>query len=156
VSGARAASPGPVAAALAAVLGLATLGVPVASRASSDGPGPCADASATADAPRRAAAGGVELAWRPRPAPIAVGRPFAVEIEVCGRPAGVPPRVARVDAWMPEHRHGMNYRTTIVGAPPGVVRAEGLLWHMPGRWRLVVDLRDGERTVRVTDEVTLR
>ncbi len=40
-----------------------------------------------------------------RTAPLKVGEHFAVDFAVCPAPESV-----RVDAWMPEHRHGMNYR----------------------------------------------
>jgi hypothetical protein len=42
---------------------------------------------------------------------------------------------------MPEHRHGMNYQTSVVPHGDGGYRAEGLLFHMPGRWELVFELR---------------
>ena len=42
---------------------------------------------------------------------------------------------------MPAHRHGMNYRATVSTLSPGVYRAEGLMFHMPGRWRVIFDRR---------------
>ena len=41
---------------------------------------------------------------------------------------------------MPEHRHGMNYRTKIVRLGTGRLHSEGWLFHMPGRWEFVFDL----------------
>ena len=52
---------------------------------------------------------GVQAAWQADPAPITVGRPFALLISLC--PAQT--QLLRVDASMPEHRHGMNYRPTL-------------------------------------------
>jgi hypothetical protein len=99
---------------------------------------------------------GVDVAWRTVPQPVAVGQPFAVEFEVCPRAAGAAPERLTVDAWMPDHRHGMNYRPTLSGAPPEVLRAEGLLFHMPGRWQMVFEMRSGGRALRLTDDLTVR
>lgn len=62
-----------------------------------------------------------------------------------------------VDASMPEHRHGMNYRPSLVSLGRGRWRAEGLLWHMAGRWELSFELRleDG-RSHTLRDSVNLR
>ena len=91
---------------------------------------------------RRIDAAQVQLAYRLRPDPVPVGRHFAIDIVVCPK-GNVPlPAELRVDATMPEHRHGMNYRPSIQSVGPGQYRAEGLLFHMPGRWELVFELRD--------------
>lgn len=87
---------------------------------------------------------GVQLAWQPEPAPIAVGRPFAVVVSTCPQQAAL----AAVDATMPEHRHGMNYRPSIRRLAPGRWRVEGLLWHMSGRWQWRFELRQ-EGALRV-------
>ena len=50
---------------------------------------------------------------------------------------------------MPEHRHGMNYRPEVTQISPGVYRAEGLLFHMPGRWDLTFDIVTGGTTQRL-------
>jgi hypothetical protein len=78
-----------------------------------------------------------QVQWRPLPAPIVVGQPFALEILVC--PAAA--ELMRVDATMPEHRHGMNYRPSIQALGGGRWRVQGLLWHMSGRWELRLDLK---------------
>jgi hypothetical protein len=134
--------------------------VPVATIAptarAADAPLACAG-TAPSSGERRVAGPGIELAWRPVPAPIAVGRPFSIELVVCPRSADAP-AVSRVDvdAWMPEHRHGMNYRPVVSSPPDGPLRADGLLFHMPGRWQVVFELRGGERPLRLTDDVRLR
>jgi hypothetical protein len=99
---------------------------------------------------------GVDVAWRTVPQPVVVGQPFAVEFEVCPRADGGAPERLTVDAWMPDHRHGMNYRPTLSGAPPEVLRADGLLFHMPGRWQLVFEMRSAGRALRLTDDLTVR
>jgi len=75
------------------------------------------------------------------PAAIAVGKPFAVEIAACPK-AGAAPVSERVklDAHMPEHRHGMNYRVKVVPLGPGRFHSEGWMFHMPGRWEFLFDI----------------
>ena len=68
--------------------------------------------------------------------------------------AAVPAPLA-VDATMPEHRHGMNYRASVAPLRSGVWRADGLLFHMPGRWDLTFDVVAGGATQRVTSTMTV-
>ena len=100
----------------------------------------------------RLSAHGVDLVFRTVPAPIEIGRHFTVEAIVCAIP---PPQGLRVDAQMPEHRHGMNYRATVAATGAGRYRADGLLFHMPGRWQLVFDVDRGGRTDRLTTDIVL-
>jgi len=90
------------------------------------------------------------LAWRSLPAPPPVGQPFAIEVTVCPRAGAALPDSLAVDAQMPAHRHGMNYRPSIRQEAPGRYRAEGLLFHMPGAWQLDFALRSGARTERTS------
>ena len=94
--------------------------------------------------------GKVLVLYRTHPAPLAVGRHFAVEFAVCPAPESV-----RVDAWMPEHRHGMNYRATITGSGEGPYKAEGLMLHMAGRWELVFEVRSKDAVERVAQVIRL-
>ena len=80
--------------------------------------------------------------YRAEPAP-EVGKHFALELAVCP-----PPKVLRVDAWMPAHRHGMNYRPSLQPLGGGRYRAEGLLFHMPGRWEFLFEVRGADQTER--------
>ena len=84
------------------------------------------------------------LAYRTQPAQIAVGEHFTVEFRVCARGAAALPGAVGVDAWMPEHRHGMNYKAGLTSLGDGRFRAQGLMFHMPGRWEFVFDV-GGER-----------
>ena len=78
------------------------------------------------------------------PAKIAVGQPFVLELAACAkRGAAVSERI-KLDAHMPEHRHGMNYRTKVVSKGAGRFHSEGWLLHMPGRWEFLFDI-DSER-----------
>jgi hypothetical protein len=94
--------------------------------------------------------GPVQLQWRAHSA-IAVGKPFALDVLVC--PAAA--ELLRVEASMPEHRHGMNYRPSLVPQGPGRWRAEGLLWHMAGRWELRLDVKHAGQDLHVRQSVTL-
>ncbi len=90
------------------------------------------------------------------PHPVPVGAHFVVDFAVCARENAPPPQSVRVDATMPEHRHGMNYRPTLATVAPGVYRAEGLLFHMPGRWEFAFDVVAGGGTQRLTSSVVVR
>lgn len=86
------------------------------------------------------------VAWRPVAEPIPALDPFAVEVRVVdaeGGPVGEEVSIL-VDAGMPHHGHGMNVVPRI-SRRAGDWIAEGMLFHMPGRWEFMVDvLRDGE------------
>ena len=69
-----------------------------------------------------------------------MGAHFALDFAVCPRGSAEVPRAVRVDATMPEHRHGMNYRPVVTAKSAAMYRAEGLLFHMPGRWDLTFDI----------------
>ncbi|MCX7892846.1 MAG: hypothetical protein N2544_10845 [Burkholderiales bacterium] len=110
-----------------------------------------------ADFPSRNGIAGVGyvLAWRAVPAKIEVGRHFAVEAVVCpkaGRPAVT---ALGVDAEMPEHRHGMNYRARVAAKGEGRYLAEGLMFHMPGRWRFLFDVEAGSARERLAQDVAV-
>lgn len=93
------------------------------------------------------------IAFAPRPWPVPVGQHFALDIAVCPPPATAAPVSLKVDADMPAHRHGMNYRPTVQGLGGGRFRAEGLMFHMPGHWRLQFSPDDAAPLLR---ELTVR
>jgi len=95
------------------------------------------------------------VAYRIEPKDIAIGAHFAVELAVCATRGAMPVESLAVDADMPAHRHGMNYRATIVTLGGERYRAEGLMFHMPGRWRLIIELRAGDGVERLTDELVV-
>jgi hypothetical protein len=95
--------------------------------------------------------GDVQAAWKVNGAPIAVGHHFAIDVQVC--PEGAV--LARVDASMPEHRHGMNYRPSVKPLGEGRWRVEGLMFHMPGRWELRLDVRAAGATQQLLDTIML-
>jgi hypothetical protein len=85
-----------------------------------------------------------------RTGPLKTGEHFAMDFAVCPAPESV-----RVDAWMPEHRHGMNYRPEVRAQGGGRYRAEGLMLHMAGNWEFVFEVRSGGKTERLTHRVRL-
>lgn len=101
---------------------------------------------------RRLEGRALSLAYRTVPAPIPLGEHFALEIAVCPRDATLAPAAPRADAWMPEHRHGMNYRPDMREVGRGRYRSEGWLFHMPGRWEFVFDAAGERLTDRVDVE----
>ena len=96
--------------------------------------------------------GPVQAVWQADPSPITVGRPFALLLTLCPADAVL----LKVDATMPEHRHGMNYRPSLKPLGQGQWRVEGLLWHMSGRWELTLDLQAQGQDYRLRQSVSLR
>ena len=82
----------------------------------------------------RFSAGGQDYLYRFAPPQLAVGRRFSVQVQAC---APDPSALTGVDARMPAHRHGMNYRPRLEALSATGWRAEGLLLHMPGDWRFL-------------------
>lgn len=82
--------------------------------------------------------------------------PFAIAFAVSrtdGKPVSEDAEVF-VDAEMPHHGHGMNFVPAVKRHDGDTFLGEGLLFHMPGRWILAIDVgEDGirERTQWVVD-----
>ena len=101
---------------------------------------------------QQAVGGGWTVVFAPRPWPLVVGQHVALDIVVCPAADGrVPPSALQVDADMPAHRHGMNYRPTVSALGGGRFRAEGLMFHMAGRWRVLFRLDRGEPLSQTLD-----
>jgi cytochrome c peroxidase len=77
---------------------------------------------------------------------IGVGKHFSLDVAACAKPGVPEPESLKVDAHMPEHRHGMNYAPSVTKTGPGRWRAEGLMFHMPGKWEFVFELRTAGKT----------
>ncbi len=106
---------------------------------------------AAANAVACPANGPAQATWRSEPATLVVGQPFRLIVTLCPSRG----KLLAVDATMPEHRHGMNYRPSLKALGGGRFRADGLLWHMSGRWELRFDIEvDGARQV-LRQDVTL-
>jgi hypothetical protein len=115
------------------------------------------DCAATLKAsnPWIAEAAGARVAFVPRTLPLPVGQHFDIDFVVCGTTVRAGSGVA-VDAEMPAHRHGMNYRTRVEALAGGLYRAHGLMFHMPGTWRVIFDVPLEGRTLRVTREIEVQ
>jgi hypothetical protein len=81
----------------------------------------------------------VRLAFRTDPPAIKVGKLFSLQAEVCPQP-GTSVTGLKVDAGMPAHKHGMNYRPRVSSTGPGKYTATGLMFHMPGHWQFTFDV----------------
>jgi hypothetical protein len=101
----------------------------------------------------RLASGDLVLLFRTVPPAIEIGTHFRVEAVVCAGPPGI--RGLRMDAEMPEHRHGMNYLPRVAPAGDGRYTGEGFLFHMPGLWRFLFDVERAGRVDRLTSEVEI-
>src|SRR5262249_46480749 len=89
------------------------------------------------------------LSYRTVPAKIAAGEPFEVFFALCPRDVFQAERI-KVNATMPEHRHGMNYLPSVEAAGAGY-RSEGWMFHMPGRWEIVFEIG----SERLADSVSI-
>jgi YtkA-like protein len=96
------------------------------------------------------------LAYRTQPARLAVGQHFVVEMAVCPKSGEAAPEAVRVDGFMPEHNHGMNYKATVRTGEGGRYLADGMMFHMPGRWDFIFEVRGGGKTDRMTQTVILQ
>ena len=96
-----------------------------------------------------------EIAYRWEPGVLKVGQFFAAEVVACRAPGPGAVSDIVLDAQMPAHGHGMNYRPTVTSTGPGRFRFAGLMLHMPGTWRLTFDLVQSDRRTRLIQEVTL-
>lgn len=134
----------------AAVLGAAALALNTL--ASAQAP-PCGADLAGA---QRAESASYTVAYRMIPAQPAISRHFSMELAVCAKPGAPAPEALRVDARMPAHGHGMNYKAAVKSLGGDRFQAEGLLLHMPGRWEFVFDVIAGETPERATHSITLR
>ncbi|HWS76148.1 MAG TPA: hypothetical protein VN324_13475 [Quisquiliibacterium sp.] len=116
---------------------------------------PCAQAPAGSE---RVESAHTAVVWQTEPAAIVVGRPFAIVAAVCpkGSASGAQVQSLVVDATMPEHRHGMNYTPQPSRLPDGRWRADGLVFHMPGRWALTFDVQADGRRERLSRVLMVR
>jgi hypothetical protein len=88
---------------------------------------------------------------------VEVNVPFVVETQVVrlgGKECGEGVSAVRVTAAMPKHGHGtVTQPETRVSTGPQQFTTDGLLLHMPGEWKLYVDVMAGNVTRRITMEI---
>jgi hypothetical protein len=104
---------------------------------------------------RRADSTRYAVLYRASPAP-QVAKHFSLDVVVCAKAQAPAPDALRVTATMPEHGHGMNYTASIQSLGAGRYRAEGLMFHMRGRWQLVFEVGRGAAAESVLDDFVLR
>jgi hypothetical protein len=101
--------------------------------------------------PQRIESANATLAYRAEP-PLTVGEAHVLEIGLCPN-KGDAAKLVAVDAFMPAHQHGTNYRIEIAPSGTGRFFAKGLLLHMPGAWELRFDVETAAGRERLTHEV---
>ncbi len=100
--------------------------------------------------------GDLEFAVRWDPAELKVGQFFAAEVVYCGTYKWWPDDRIKIDAVMPAHGHGMNYRPTAERIAAGHYRFTGLMLHMPGTWRFRFSHMRGDVGFMLEHDVDLR
>jgi hypothetical protein len=95
----------------------------------------------------------LSIAFAPSAKPISVGQHFTLDVYVCPEPGNAMPSRLKVSADMPAHRHGMNYKTTVRALGNGRFAVEGLMFHMPGRWRFIFEVTTAKGNQRLTREI---
>ncbi len=140
---------------------LAAIGGALAALLAATGPSAAAqavakDACAAGPGVRLVESPQYRLAWRSDPTPVPVGRLFALEVTVCPRAPGGAVAALGVDARMPAHGHGMNYKPSVKPVGDGRYRVEGLMFHMPGQWELVFEVRETGRVERIVQALAVR
>jgi hypothetical protein len=84
------------------------------------------------------------IAYQPSLWPIPVGKHFSVLIQVCNKISNNVVSDIKIDADMPAHKHGMNYKTVITKQSETIYLAQGLMFHMPGQWRVLFEFESSE------------
>ena len=87
--------------------------------------------------------------------PIEVSSPFRVKIAACAS-VGTPIKRLSINATMPRHGHGMNYQPTLTKVDGSHYLATGLLFHMPGLWRIEVSAYRAGETERFFYDVEVK
>jgi hypothetical protein len=96
------------------------------------------------------------LAYRTQPERVRVGEHFSLEVAVCPKAGQGAPEGVRVDGFMPEHNHGMNYKAVVKPAGSGRYDAVGMMFHMPGKWDFIFEVRAAGKTDRLTHGINLQ
>jgi len=95
------------------------------------------------------------LSYLITPAKVGVGKHFNVEIRVCDDNGTPFSGTVTPNAVMPMHGHGMNYSPKVKSVAAGVYQAAGFLFHMPGKWQMIFDLRSEDGSQRIVSDFKL-
>ena len=101
------------------------------------------------------AGGSRTLSFKTEPTYITVGEHFSIRIKICKDDQPVSVGSVAVDALMPAHGHGMNYRPSVTTSAEGEYLASGLLFHMPGLWNLQFEIGTGDDKTKIYIDITL-
>lgn len=82
---------------------------------------------------------------------VAIGEQFSLVLGPCDADT----TIKQVDARMPQHGHGMNYKPRLSPQNLKQIKAEGMLFHMPGLWEIIVDVKHRQETRRLTIQMTV-
>lgn len=98
-----------------------------------------------------------EIVLTTDPDPIPSNEHFHVSLTLVPKTkdAGPRPEIEAVDAYMPDHRHGMRTQPRFVKGADGRCRAEGLLFHMSGYWEIFVAVKTARGQEGLVFPVTL-
>ena len=82
---------------------------------------------------------------------IVVGQHFSMLFNFCKNGKNVSVNHLALNANMPAHGHGMNYRISVVETASRQYKAEGFLFHMPGSWQVTgrVDYSNKTQTFEI-------
>ena len=105
-----------------------------------------------ANATRQALDDELVVYYRTEPATPVLTQHFSMLFRICRGGEAASVDWFKIDARMPAHNHGMNYRPRVSETPEGLYRVSGMFFHMPGLWRIAVDFRHGERKQRLSIE----
>lgn len=101
--------------------------------------------------------GDLMLAYRPllksQSGSMPMAQHFAMEVQLCGKGGASTALLTGVDASMPAHKHGMNYRPTIKPLGNGRFRIDGMMLHMAGQWEFAFEVQAGKELIRLTHDV---
>ena len=96
------------------------------------------------------------LSFKTKPERLRIGEHFAIEMMVCPKAGQAAPEGVRVDGYMPDHNHGMNYKAVVKPAGTGRYEAAGMMFHMPGKWEFVFEIRGAGKTDKLTHSIVLQ
>jgi hypothetical protein len=136
---------------------VAEQGVPASSEVGATGTAPAAASQPADGRTITSSDGAYRVTYRTQPLPIPMNEPFTLDVRISsadGTPLGGDVAL-EVDAVMPEHGHGMNVEPKTIRETGGRFTVTNLLFHMPGRWELHLDITREGVTSRAQDEIML-
>jgi len=93
--------------------------------------------------------------YRIEPVPLESGRHFTMRFQFCREGRALELKRFKLDASMPAHGHGMNYRASSRRTGAGAYSVEGMLFHMPGQWRISVEYAYADNRRQLDIEIEL-